>query len=60
MEVPHHIIWKRDSSNTKQESLDTSAAMGAFAGANFDFVSQLNNEYEDKEKELQNSIHDLA
>ena len=34
--VPHHIICKRDSSNTKQEDLDTTTAMGDFTGENFD------------------------
>ena len=40
--VPSQIIWKRDSSDIKQGALDTTIAMGDFAGANFDQVSQLN------------------
>ena len=39
-----HIIWKRDSYDIRQGSLDIVTAMGAFAGANFDSVSQLKNE----------------
>ena len=50
--VQNHIIWKRESSDTKQESLDTTIAMGAFAGANFDSMSHLNKEMEEKEHEL--------
>ena len=53
--VQNQIIWKRDSFDTKQESLDTEAAMGAFDGANFNSVSQLNKELEEKEQELQKS-----
>ena len=34
--------------------------MGAFAGANFDLVSQLKKELEGNEKELQNIKQDLA
>ena len=58
--VPNQIIWKRDSSDTKQESLDTIAAMGSFVGANFDSVSQLNKELEEKEQALQRSKLDKA
>ena len=46
--VLNQIIWKRDSLDTKQESLDMEAAMGDFVGANFDSVSQLNKEVEEK------------
>ena len=53
--VPHHIVWKGDSLDTKQEALDTTTATGYFVGANFDSVSQLNKELEEKEKELQKS-----
>ena len=34
--------------------------MGAFVGANFDSVSRLNKELEEKEQELKNSKHDLV
>ena len=34
--TPSQIIWKRDSSDTKEGSLDTTTAMGDFVGANFD------------------------
>ena len=34
--------------------------MGAFVGANFDLVSQLNKELEEKEQELENSKPQLA
>ena len=53
--VPHHIICKMGSFDTKQDSMDTIAAMGAFVGASFDSVSQLNKELEGKEEEMQNS-----
>ena len=42
--VPNQIIWKRDSTDVKQEALETKTAMGAFAGANYDSVSSLNKE----------------
>ena len=56
--VQNHIIWKRDSSDTKQEALDTTTSMGAFPGANFESLSQLNKELEEKKQELQNSKKD--
>ena len=59
-EVPHHIIWKRDSSDTKQESLDTTPAMVAFGGANFDSVSHLKKDMEEKAHELQRSKYKLV
>ena len=49
MAALNQIIWKRASSDIKQEALDTAAAMEAFAEANFDSVSQLNKEFRDKE-----------
>ena len=58
--VQNQIIWKRDSSNTKQESLYTTASMGASVVANFDSVYQINKELEEKEHELQNSKQDLV
>ena len=57
--TPSQIIWKRDSSDTKQGALDTTAAMGDFDRENFDSVSQLNKELKDKEQELQNAKNDL-
>ena len=35
------VILKEDTSNLPQEAVDTAAAMGVFAGANFNIVSQL-------------------
>ena len=49
------FIWKSYSPDVKQGDLDTIAAMGAFARANFDSVSQLNKDLLDKEQELQKS-----
>ena len=57
--VPNQIIWNRDSFDTKQEALDTTTAVGDFVGADFDSMSLLNKELEEKEKELQNSKHYL-
>ena len=54
------LFVKGDSSNTKQEALDTTIAIGAFVGANFDSVSQLNKELEEKEQELQKSKQELV
>ena len=50
---PNQIVWKRVSTNVKQEALETAAAMGSFAGENYDSVSMLNKSFEEKEKELQ-------
>ena len=38
-QVPTQIIWKSDSSDTKQDAFDTKPTMGAFTGANFDSIS---------------------
>ena len=46
--VPKQIIWKRASTNVKHEALETTASMGAFAGANYGSVSSLNKEIEVK------------
>ena len=35
------VIWKADTSDMQQGAVDTTAAMGVFAGANFQCVSQL-------------------
>ena len=51
--VPNQIIWKRDSKDVKQDSLDSVASMGDFVGENYDLVSNMNKEVEEKEKELQ-------
>ena len=46
------VIWKEDTSNLPQEVVDTAAAMGVFAGANFNSVSHLSLDFGEKEKEL--------
>ena len=33
------VIWKADTSDIQQGSMDTSASMGVFTGANFNSVS---------------------
>ena len=38
----NQVIWKSDSHDINQGSLDIIAAMGDFARANFDSISQLN------------------
>ena len=40
--------------------MDTTTAMGAFVGENFDSVYQLNKEFQDKEQELQRAKQELA
>ena len=47
--IPNHIIWKRVSTDVRQEALEIVAAMGAFAGENCDYVSSMNKEIEMKE-----------
>ena len=54
------VLWKSDTPDIKQGALDVAAAMGAFAGANYDSVSQLSVILADKEQELQNTRLDLA
>ena len=56
--VPNNIIWKRASIDVKQEAVKTVAAMGYFARENFDSVSLLNKELEEREKVLQRSKQD--
>ena len=40
--VPNQVIWKRASTDVKQESLEAATSMGAFVGANYDSMSSLN------------------
>ena len=47
------IVWKTDAPNEKQGALNTTAAIGAFAGANYNSVSQLIKDLCNKEEELQ-------
>ena len=49
------VIWKEDTSDLPQGAVDAVAAMGVFAGANFNLVSQLSLALGEKEKELQSS-----
>ena len=51
--VPKKIIWKRTSIYVKQEALETTTDMGAFARENYDLVTSHNKEIEAKEQELQ-------
>ena len=44
--------------DVKHDALETAASMGAFARENYDSVSQLNKEMEEKEQELQKSKQD--
>ena len=53
--VPNYIIWKRASNDVKKEALEIAAAMGDFAGENYDSFSFLNKEVEEKEEELHRS-----
>ena len=58
--MPNHIVWKRDSNDFKQESLETTSTMGAFARDNYDSISLINKEFEEKEQELQRSKQEQA
>ena len=53
------IVWRTDAPNEKQGALDTKTSMGAFAGANYNTVSQQTKYLLSKEKELQKSRKDL-
>ena len=53
-------MCKRDSNDVKQEALETAATMGAFTGGNYDSISLLNKEVEEKEQELQKSKQEQA
>ena len=56
----NQVIWKSDTLDIKQGALDIVGAIRAFAGANYDSVSQLSLTLSDKEQELQKSKLDLA
>ena len=45
-------VWITDAPNEKEGALDTTAAMGVFAGANYNLVSQLTKYLLSKEQEL--------
>ena len=53
------IVWRIDAPNEKQWALDTPAAMGEFAGANYNLVSQLTKGLLSNEQELQKARKDL-
>ena len=53
------IVWRTNSRNGNEGALDTTAAMQAFAGANYNSVSQLTKDLLSKEQELQKSRKDL-
>ena len=54
------IVWKTcDAPNEKQGALNTTAAFRAFAGANYNSVSQLIKDLCSKEEELQKARKDL-
>ena len=55
----NQVFWRIDASNEEQGALDTIAAMGAFAGANYDSMSQLTKYLLSKEQELKTSKRDL-
>ena len=48
--MPNQIIWKSASTDFKQEALESTTAMGAFTGENYDSISLLNKEVEKKEQ----------
>ena len=53
------VIWKLDTPDSKQGELDTTAVIGDFAGANYDYVLELSVNLTDKEQELQKDKMDL-
>ena len=53
------IVWRTDALNEKERALDTTVAMAAFAGANYNSMSQLTKDLLSKEKELQKARKDL-
>ena len=53
------IVWRTDDPNEKQGALDTTAVMGAFAGASYNSVSQLTKDLLSKKHELQKARKDL-
>ena len=59
MPALNQVIWKPDTPDIKQGELDTTTAIGAFVGANYDSVSQLSVTLTDKEQELQKGKLDL-
>ena len=56
----NQVIYKSNSPDIKQGALDTVVAMGDFARANYDSISQLNKDILDKEQELQKTKQDLV
>ena len=44
------FVWRTDAPNEKQGALDTTAAMQAFAGANYNSMSQLTKDLLSKEQ----------
>ena len=53
------IVWRTDAINEKEGALDTTAAMGVFAGDNYNSVSQLTKDIFSEEHELQKERKDL-
>ena len=56
----NQVVWRTNAPNVRQGALDTTVAMGAFTGANYDSVSNLHKDLLDKEHELKKSKEDLA
>ena len=53
------IVWKTDVPNDKQGAVQTTDAIGAFAGANYNSVPQLTKYLFNKEEEQQKARKDL-
>ena len=54
------VIWKAYTSDMQQATVEIAAAMGVFAGANFQLVSQLSSALGEKQKELEKAKQELA
>ena len=55
----NQVVWRTNAPNEKQGALDTTVAMGSFAGANYDSMSQLTKYILSKEHELKTTKRDL-
>ena len=53
------IVWRTDAPNEKEGVLDTTTAMGAFVGANYNSMSQLTKDLLSKEQELHKARKDM-
>ena len=53
------IVWKADAPNEKEGAVDTTTAIGDFAGANYNSVSLLTKDLFSKEEKIPKARKDL-